>query len=41
MAFAAVTLFTILLYVPPFKRAVNGVRSAIGDAVRGLFARRA
>ena len=41
MAFAAVTIFTILLYVPPFKRAVNAAKSALGDAVRSLFARRA
>jgi putative tricarboxylic transport membrane protein len=41
MAFAAVTIFTILLYVPPFKRAVVGVRTALVDALRGMFARRA
>ncbi|WP_427913625.1 tripartite tricarboxylate transporter permease [Ramlibacter sp. MMS24-I3-19] len=41
MAFAAVTIFTILLYVPIFKSAVNRVRDAIGDTVRGMFGRRA
>ncbi len=41
MAFAAVTIFTILLYVPPFKRAVKRVQAGIGSGVRSLFARRA
>jgi putative tricarboxylic transport membrane protein len=41
MVFAAVTIFTILLYVPPFKAAVNRVKGAIGDTVRGMFRRRA
>ena len=41
MVFAAVTIFTILLYVPPFKAGVNRVRLAIGSGVRGLFAKRA
>jgi putative tricarboxylic transport membrane protein len=41
LAFAVVTIFTILLYVPPFKRAVNRVKARVGDAMRGLFARRA
>jgi len=41
MAFAAVTIFTILLYVKPFKAAVVRVRTALTDAVRGLFVRRA
>src|SRR5437764_45421 len=39
--FAAGTIFTILLYVKPFKAVVTRVRTAIGDAVRGLFTRRA
>src|SRR4051794_15002286 len=39
--FAAVTIFTILLYVKPFKAAGLRVRGASGEAVRGLFARRA
>src|SRR3954469_15487053 len=41
MGFAAITIFVILLYVPPFKAAVNRGRSAIGGAVRSLFVRRA
>ena len=36
-----VTIFVILLYVPPFKAAVLRVRAALGDALRGLFTRRA
>jgi putative tricarboxylic transport membrane protein len=39
--FAAVTIFTILLYIKPVKAAVLRVRGAIGDALRSLFARRA
>jgi putative tricarboxylic transport membrane protein len=41
LAFAIVTLFTVLLYVPPFKRAVNRVRGAVMNGARSLFARRA
>jgi putative tricarboxylic transport membrane protein len=41
LAFALVTIFTILLYVPPFKRAVLRVRGAVGSGVRSLFVRRA
>lgn len=41
MAFAAVTIFTILLYVPVFKTAVNRVKDTVGDALRGMFRRRA
>ena len=41
MVFAAVTIFTILLYVPPFKRQVVRVRGAVGSGIRALFARRA
>src|SRR3954462_12988035 len=37
--FAAVTIFTILLYVPPFKRAVTAVKSAVFGGVRGMFRR--
>src|SRR6478609_8379288 len=37
MAFAAVTIFTILLYVKPFKAAVNRVKAGIFGGVRGLF----
>ena len=39
--FAFVTIFTILLYVPPFKAAVNRVKAALFGGVRGLFVRRA
>ena len=35
MVFAAVTLFTILLYVPGFKAGINWVRSALVPRVRG------
>ena len=41
MAFAAVTIFTILLYVPPFKAAVLRVRRGIGSGLRMVFMRRA
>jgi putative tricarboxylic transport membrane protein len=41
LAFAAVTIFTILLYVPPFKRVVNRVTGGVAAAVKSLFARRA
>jgi putative tricarboxylic transport membrane protein len=41
MAFAAVTIFTILLYVPPVKALVGKIRSGITNGVRGLFVRRA
>jgi putative tricarboxylic transport membrane protein len=40
MAFAAVTIFTILLYVPQFKRAVNRVTGGVGTGLKSLFARR-
>jgi putative tricarboxylic transport membrane protein len=40
IAFATVTIFTILLYVPPFKAAVKRVTGAAGGAIRSLFARR-
>jgi putative tricarboxylic transport membrane protein len=41
LAFAVVTIFTILLYVKPFKAAVQRVKSGIFGALRMLFARRA
>ena len=41
LAFAVVTIFTILMYVPPFKRAVNRVTGAVGSGVRSLLPRRA
>ena len=40
MAFAAVTIFTILLYVPPFKAAVRRVTGGIGAGVKSIFVRR-
>jgi putative tricarboxylic transport membrane protein len=40
MAFAAVTLFTIALYVPAFRNAVTRVRGATGRGLKALFARR-
>src|SRR5215213_3281350 len=41
LAFAVVTIFTILLYVKPFKAAVQRVKAGIFGALRMLFARRA
>ena len=41
MVFAIVTIFTILMYVPPFKRAVKRVTGAASSGIRSLFARRA
>jgi putative tricarboxylic transport membrane protein len=41
MAFAAVTIFTILLYVKPFKAAVVRVRRAVVNGARTVFVRRA
>lgn len=41
MCFAAVTIFTILLYIKPFKAAVLRVRGFVTGGVRGLFVRRA
>jgi putative tricarboxylic transport membrane protein len=40
LAFAVVTIFTILLYVPAFKAAVKRVTGAAGTGVKSLFARR-
>ena len=40
LAFATVTIFTILLYVPAFKRLVNRITGAATGGVRSLFARR-
>jgi putative tricarboxylic transport membrane protein len=41
LAFAAVTIFTILLYVPAFKAGVNRGKALAAQGVRALFARRA
>jgi putative tricarboxylic transport membrane protein len=41
MALAAVTIFTILLYVKPFKALVQRAKGVVFNAVRMLFARRA
>ncbi len=40
MVFAAITIFTILLYVPPFKAGVRRVTGALGGAVRSLLPQR-
>jgi len=40
LAFATVTVFTILLYVPPFKRIVDRVTGAVSGRLKSLFARR-
>jgi len=37
IAFATVTIFTILLYVPAFRRGVKRVTGAIGSGLRGAF----
>ncbi len=41
IAFATVTIFTILLYVPAFKAVVRRVTGATSRGLRSLFARRA
>jgi putative tricarboxylic transport membrane protein len=41
MGFAAVTIFTILLYVPAFKALVNRTTGAVGAGLKSLFTRRA
>jgi putative tricarboxylic transport membrane protein len=40
MGFAIVTIFTMLLYIPAFKRAVLRVTGGAGNAIRSLFVRR-
>jgi putative tricarboxylic transport membrane protein len=40
MVFAAVTIFTILLYVPTFKTLVDRTRSACAGGLKSLFKRR-
>jgi putative tricarboxylic transport membrane protein len=40
LAFALVTVFTILLYVPAFKRAVNRITNSAKAGVKSLFVRR-
>jgi putative tricarboxylic transport membrane protein len=40
MAFAAVTLFMFLMYVPAFKAAVERTRTAAANGIKALFARR-
>jgi putative tricarboxylic transport membrane protein len=40
IAFASVTIFTILLYVPGFKAGVGHIAGAIGGGFKSLFARR-
>ena len=39
MGFAAITVFTILLYVPAFKAAVQGTQGAIGSGLRSVLGR--
>ena len=41
LAFAIVTIFTILLYVPPFKRGVGRVKDAAFGGIKSLFVGRA
>lgn len=41
MMFAAVTIFTILMYVPAFRAVVKAVTGAISQQLRGLFSRQA
>jgi putative tricarboxylic transport membrane protein len=40
-AFAAIVIFTLLLYIPAFKKAVRAVTGRAGDIVRTAFGRRA
>ena len=40
MTFAAVTIFTMLLYIPAFKGAVLRVTGAVGNGIKSLFVRR-
>ena len=40
-AFAAVVIFTLLLYIPAFKSAVRAISGRAGDTVRAAFGRRA
>jgi putative tricarboxylic transport membrane protein len=40
MAFATVVIFTLLLYVPPFKAAVQRATGGVGALVRSAFGRR-
>ena len=40
MAFAAVTLFTILLYVPPFRALVDRTRRVVVQGMKSLLPRR-
>jgi len=40
MGFAFITIFTILLYVKPFKAAVNRAKNGVFSGVRALFVRR-
>jgi len=40
IAFATVTIFTFLLYVPAFKTAVNRASGAAGNGLKALFTRR-
>ena len=37
MLFAAVTIFMILMYVPPFKAAVRRTTGAVGQGLRALW----
>jgi len=41
LVFATVTIFTILLYVPAFKRGVRRVTGGARVLLRGVFTRRA
>jgi len=41
MGFAAVTIFTMLLYIPAFKAAVNSVTATVGAQLRSLTSKRA
>ncbi|MBC7377957.1 MAG: tripartite tricarboxylate transporter permease [Burkholderiaceae bacterium] len=41
IAFAAVTIFTILLYIPAFKAGVGRVTGGAGNAMKSLFSRKA
>ena len=41
LAFAVVTIFTILMYVPAFRQAVKRVTAGVGAAIRNALGRKA
>ena len=41
LGFAVITIFTFLLYVPPFRAAINRAQKALAQGMRGLIGRSA